>query len=1128
MNNHGIKTWSQYLSRNLAVGILTWFSLNQLLLAETITVNSTADEVQTDGQCALREALANANNDSTGTGDCAAGNGDDIIDLTGISGTITLNSQLEFRSHINLFGPGAEILALDGNDSTRVLYISDNATVKIESVTVTHGWIHDFGGGIYNKGALTLINSTISENSADGGDGGGIFNDNNSSLNLKNSKVLNNSAWKGGGGISNWNTLTFLVNSTVSENSAQAGGGIFNDSYSTLTITNSIVSKNLSDQEGGGIFNKNESTLTLMNSTVSANSSNQQGGGIFNYGNDSILTLTNSIVSENFAAGDGGGIFNCGQRLTLTKSTILNNSSAKGGGIFNCSTLNITGSTVSGNSVAEKGGGIFNWDTLNLIDSTVSGNSAVKGGGISNEWGTLTLMNSTVSGNSAVNGGGILSIDSTLTLTNSTVSDNSAVEKGGGIFNDWESTLTLTNSTVSENFAVNGGGLFNGWKCTLILHNALIAYSKGSDCFNDGLTPTIVSSLIADGSCGATFSGDPRLEGLANNGGPTLTQALLGDSPAIDAGKADYCTETDQRGITRPQGAGCDIGAFEFNGNWDPDQDGVINTQDNCPLSSNSQQTDTDSDGIGDVCDNCIKIANPDQIDTDADGSGDSCDNGSVHTDPQSSDTNTPNQKSSPTTSRGLQPLPPTMKFSITFSGEGQGRVKTEPAGIDCDSRDVVCEQVYETATWVTFTPIAAPGSQFRSWGGHSDCNDGEVFMNGFRQCIAYFDLISSRLTVTPVVGGIITSDPAGINCGLQSGPCSYRFHAHTAVTLIITPENGWQFSGWQGDCDDHGQVNLTTDQQCQPILTRMTLPLIMTSQGTGEGQVTRSPIGTDCGTGCTSHLAHTEVTLTAVAAEHATFTAWAGDCSGTQNPMTINLDKALNCQAYFELLSPPVVVKSPEADIPSINSVSSSNSESFVEELVPAEAKTVILELIPELSPETVISTNELICPTTGWLDWVCNAQKGIITELEIGPNGNLSNGILVGTIHSQGWTSNLSIQPPAVLSGGIVTGYIDNQGTMIDFEFRGAQIQGGTLAGIVINNSPIDGRITDVKLAANTYLSGGRLGGSIIGEAHAPAYLEYLTVEAGSYLDQVIIGDGVELTEEITWGNHVYFITH
>jgi hypothetical protein len=305
-----------------------------------------------------------------------------------------------------------------------------------------------------------------------------------------------------------------------------------------------------------------------------------------------------------------------------------------------------------------------------------------------------------------------------------------------------------------------------------------------------------------------------------------------------------------------------------------------------------------------------------------------------------------------------------------------------------------------------------------------------------------------------------------------------------------------------------------------------MTLPLSVAIQGTSEGQVTHSPTGTDCGTGCTNHLAHTDVISTATAANHSTFTSWAEDCHGIQNPLTVDIDKELNCQAYFELLPLPIAVKSNEVDVPPANPVSFANPEIIYEpeELVPEE-EMVPLELIPEHRPITVISTNEPICPTFGWLDWVCNAQKRTLTDLEIGPNGNLSNGMLVGTIYSQGWTSNLSIQPQAVLSGGMVTGYIDNQGTIIDIEFRGAQIQGGILAGIIINNSPIDGVIRDVKLAADTYLSGGKLGGKIIGEAHAPAYLESLEVEADSYLNHVIIGEGVELTDGITLGNKVYF---
>jgi hypothetical protein len=111
-----------------------------------------------------------------------------------------------------------------------------------------------------------------------------------------------------------------------------------------------------------------------------------------------------------------------------------------------------------------------------------------------------------------------------------------------------------------------GGGVFHPFG-TLNLTNAIIANTRsGGDCVLDqGAIGTNVNSLIADGSCGAALSGDPKLGPLTNNGGTTLTHALLPGSPAIDAG-AD-CSKTsvrgrDQRGLKRD--AKCDIGAVEF------------------------------------------------------------------------------------------------------------------------------------------------------------------------------------------------------------------------------------------------------------------------------------------------------------------------------------------------------------------------------------------------------------------------------------------------------------------------------------------------------------------------------------------------------------------------------------
>src|SRR5882724_202152 len=299
---------------------------------------------------------------------------------------------------------------------------------------------------------------------------------------------------------------------------------------------------------GGGLANGG--TLTLIHSTVSGNGASA-GGGLSNsyYG---TLTLTHSTVSSNRAAAGAAGLYNAGT-LTLTHSTVSGNvTSAAGGGLYNSSgTLTLTHSTVSGNAASSGGGGLYNAGTLTLTHSTVSGNvTSAAGGGLYNSSGTLTLTHSTVSGNAASSGGGGLYNAGTLTLTHSTVSGNVTSAAGGGLYNS-SGTLTLTSSLVAQN-------------------------PDGGDCWNDsGAISSQGYNLDSDGSCHLTAATDlpgtdPLLGPLQNNGGPTLTHALLPGSPALDAipWGANGCGTSlisDQRWQARPQPAGgaCDIGAYE-------------------------------------------------------------------------------------------------------------------------------------------------------------------------------------------------------------------------------------------------------------------------------------------------------------------------------------------------------------------------------------------------------------------------------------------------------------------------------------------------------------------------------------------------------------------------------------
>ncbi len=360
---------------------------------------------------------------------------------------------------------------------------------------------------------------------------------------------------------------------------ALAGGGLvtFNCGPATLTVTSTknIAAPNttidgsnngqpltITGASGVNVFNVNSgASLDLQNTTLA--NCNAGSSVILNSG---TLTITNSTFSGNSGAGNAGVIFNS-DTLTITNSTFSGNSSAGNAGvIFNNDTATITSSTFSGNS-AGNAGVIFNNDTLTITNSTFSSNSAGNAGGIFNN-GTATITDSTISSNSAVNAGGIFN-NGTATITNSTISGNSARD-AGVVFNN--GMATITNSTISGNSATNGAGIVNGGSGTVTLLNTIVANStSGGNCFgvitNGGNNIDDGMTCGWDSTNGSMSNTNPLLGPLANNGGPTQTMALLTGSPAIDGvtfNAPNGAPATDQRGISRPQGARFDIGAYEL------------------------------------------------------------------------------------------------------------------------------------------------------------------------------------------------------------------------------------------------------------------------------------------------------------------------------------------------------------------------------------------------------------------------------------------------------------------------------------------------------------------------------------------------------------------------------------
>jgi hypothetical protein len=330
-----------------------------------------------------------------------------------------------------------------------------------------------------------------------------------------------------------------------------AAGRIFNidrpgSSGNPMVLSGMTISNGKSAAAGGGIIDVDEA-LTMTDCIVTGNQSSLTGGGIFVQFSTGSLTLQNCKVTNNsvtagtgLKAGDGGGI-----------------------NIQGASKVVIDRSTVSGNTANEDGGAVYFYQggSLILTNSTISGNTAklLQGGGLffygSVSTPGLIMQNATFSGNVAhTTGGGICLVDlaGTCAVQNVTITNNTAqVGYGGGIARtSGPGTITLESSIVSGNTNVNAPDIYGSGNIS------------ASFCAIGSSTGLTLSSQNNNLPFGAVLNLGP----LANNGGPTLTHALLSGSPCINAGSNPAMLTTDQRGagFSRAAGGTADIGAFEL------------------------------------------------------------------------------------------------------------------------------------------------------------------------------------------------------------------------------------------------------------------------------------------------------------------------------------------------------------------------------------------------------------------------------------------------------------------------------------------------------------------------------------------------------------------------------------
>jgi CSLREA domain-containing protein len=472
-----------------------------------LVVNTLEDELNSDGDCSLREAVTAANTNAV-VDSCPAG---EVLTDTitfGVAGTITVTSQLSVTAGGPLVIDGGEAITTSGGRTTGVWWVEAGSVLTLQHLAVVNGHLESLehmvgGAGLYNNaGSVSIIQCEFLGNHFTSGGGGGGICSRNGTLTILDSRFEENGS-----------IIEFSVGGAIA---IEGGMGTIERTSIQNNYAFGRLGMEICMPGGGGLW-LSSTTVSIHESSILTNSAQCGAGGIYNAG---TLSVSNSILSGNTSWYNGGAILNDGT-LTVSNSSISGNSVD----IANCS-----------------GGAIFNTGMFTVTDSSLYGNSAAIGGAIANNIGTLWVSNTTLSGNSAFAGGAIGN-DQTLTVINSTLTDNEA-EYGGGIFGG----AILTNTIVAFNVGGDcGDTIADGG------HNLDSDGTCGFDPTNGSLPNT-----------------DPMLGPLQDNGGPSWTHALLIGSPAIDSGDDAQCPATDQRGVSRPidgdvdGDAVCDIGSYEF------------------------------------------------------------------------------------------------------------------------------------------------------------------------------------------------------------------------------------------------------------------------------------------------------------------------------------------------------------------------------------------------------------------------------------------------------------------------------------------------------------------------------------------------------------------------------------
>ena len=368
-------------------------------------------------------------------------NEDDYVDI-GNHTTSSNSLKVRFNTPQATSCPGFELTVRVWDQYTEVSTaseltsaVADGALIRLANNITLPAYL-SIGNGVSQTVNLDLNGHTLSRNlSAADANGHVIEVHSQGILNLMDSSGDNSGKISGGwanngGGICNYGTLNFKGGTITGCKAAQQGGGIKNNENSTLTITGGVITGN-SAPNGGGIYNIEGGIMTIEDCTISSNTASADGGGIVNRGTASI---NNASIYNNTAAANGGGVWSNGTMTVGQMVSIIGNSALNGGGFFLTGGSNaiLSGTTIRDNTSTVAGGILMDQGTVtSLTDCTITRNNATVygGGGIVN-YGNLTLNGSSIMSNSCAGQGGGLWSNGTVNMQGTVTIQNNATNSG--------------------------------------------------------------------------------------------------------------------------------------------------------------------------------------------------------------------------------------------------------------------------------------------------------------------------------------------------------------------------------------------------------------------------------------------------------------------------------------------------------------------------------------------------------------------------------------------------------------------------------------------------------------------------------------------------------------------------